>query len=157
MIDLGKKGLKPMIILWSILFLPCIISLIIYLIIAFEITILIIEIVILLAYLIILLICFNVFNKKDKMLKLTKIGFEISIYKSGKLIHTGLIKFAEIDYIVYYRLTSIVSWFAAFSYISPKSVIVVYKKNVQNELLGYMDLKDIKKISNENKIKLIIK
>ena len=36
MIDLEKKGLKPMIILWSIVLLPCIISLIICLIINFA-------------------------------------------------------------------------------------------------------------------------
>ena len=84
-------------------------------------------------------------------------GLEISIYKSGKLIYTGLIKFSEIDYIIYYRITSITGWFALFNYILPKSAIVVYKKNIQDELLGYMDFKDIKKISNENEIKLIVK
>ena len=69
MIDLEKKGLKPMIILWSIVLLPCIISLIICLIINFDMTILIILIVILLVYLFIIFICFNIFNKKNKLLK----------------------------------------------------------------------------------------
>ena len=157
MIDLEKKGLKPMIILWSIVLLPCIISLIICLIINFVMTILIITIVILLVYLFIIFICFNIFNKKNKLLKVIETGLEISIYKSGKLIYTGLIKFSEIDYIIYYRVTSITGWFALFNYILPKSAIVVYKKNIQDELLGYMDFKDIKKISNENEIKLLVK
>ena len=157
MIDLEKKGLKPIIIFLSTMFLPVIISLIICLINDFDITILIITIVILLLFIIIIYICFNIFNKKNKLMKITKIGFEINLYKSGKLIHTGLIKFNEIDYLIYYRITSIMGWFALFSYISPKSVIVVYKKNIQNELLGYMDLKDIKKISKESNVKLIVK
>lgn len=159
MFDLNKRGFKPLAILYSIVLLPCCIGLTIGTCFDFEVRLLIINIALWCCYFFILFAFYFGYNRGNKKMNVCENYFEIFIYKSGKLYAKSLIKYCEIKYIEYYRITSIKGWLGLIGYILPKSVMIIYKEkyNKQNEFLGFMNLKDIKQILENKKIKLIIK
>ena len=90
------------------------------------------------------------------MMEITNQGLLIHIYKKGKLVHKDTIKYSDIEFIYYYKMTSIKSWLATLQFVSPKSVFIKYKKekNINDELLGFMDYCEVVKLANDRKIKL---
>ena len=89
-------------------------------------------------------------------MEITNQGLFIQVYKKGKLVHKDTIKYSDIEFIYYYRMTSIKSWLATLHFVSPKSVYIKYKKekNINDELLGFMDYCEVVKLANDKKIKL---
>lgn len=156
MYDLEKKQFLPLIIAVSLLFLPPIIGLTISSILNFQQHILLILLLLIVIYVLIICIIYKITNSKSKMMEITNQGLLIHVYKKGKLIHKGTIKYSDIEFIYYYRMTSIKSWLATLHFVSPKSVYIKYKKekNINDELLGFMDYCEVVKLSNDKKIKL---
>lgn len=156
---LEQKQFIPAMILLGIPFIPCIISLIIANIILFKVELLIVLLIILMIYLTIVFILWKLSRRKNHYLLLKEDEVEIVFHDFSNGKEKLNLSVNQIIKIEYYRITSIKGWLMLFSYIFPKCLYITYKINeVENtKFIGYMDLKDIKKIATDKKIKLIIK
>ena len=160
MYNLSEKQFKPCIIFMSILFLPLISSLIVVLILHFTICVLIVFLILLSLYVFLIILFRKLYNKENTNLILYENKMVINYPNVNNCKNSLELNYDDIIKLEYYRLSSIVSWFQlVYNYVLPKCVFITYDKNydVRCELMGHMDLKDIKKIANEKGIKLIIK
>ena len=159
MYNLSNKQFKPSIIFISIIFFPIFFGLIAVLTFNFDIFIFVVFLFVLLFYILLIMLYKKISNNKNHYLVIHEEMMEIH-YSNGKKISQSLtINYNEIIKIEYFRMSSIISWLQVINGVVPKCVYVTYTKFGKEdcELIGYMDLKDIKKLTNDKKIKLIVK
>lgn len=154
---LEQKQFKPAMILFGIPFIPCIIGLIVANVILFKVELLIILLTVLSVYLTIVFILWKLSKRKNHYLLLKKDGLDISFhdFTNGKVQLE--LSFDQITKIEYYRINSLKGWLMLFSNVFPKCVYITYNINgkEQTKFIGYMDIKDVKEVANNN-IKLKI-
>lgn len=155
---LDEKQFKPEMILFGILFIPCIIGLIIVNVLLFEIKLLIMLLIIIGIYLTIVTILWKLSKRRNHYFLIKDNVIELGIYDSinGKV--KTEVEFDKIVRFEYFRINSIKGWLMLFSYVFPKCVYLTYNKNgeEQTEFIGYLDIKDIKEISKQTNSELKI-
>ncbi len=108
----------------------------------------------------ILAICLVIKESKNKKyyLKVLNDSFEISYPNLTNKGEVLTVKFTDIEKIDYYKMISFVSWLAVIQMQCPKALFITYYTNNRKEekAIGHAELKDIVKICEEKKIKLII-
>lgn len=155
---LEQKQFKPGMILLGIPFIPCIIGLVIVNIKLFKIELLIMLLTVSVIYLTIILVLWKISKKREKYLLLKDNKIELGIYDPA-IGKTKLeIEYNQIIKFEYYRINSIRGWLMLFSYVFPKCVYLTYnEKGVeQTKFIGYLDIQDIKEISQKTNSELII-
>ncbi len=156
---LNEKEFKPMLIFLSVIFLPFIVLLGIIMFLDFRLIILAIAVILLIVYILLILVLRKSSKNRENYLLIHEDMFEIYYPNIGEGTHKLKINFCDIIEIKYYKITSIRGWFQILGYVGPKCTYITYKKYGKKitELMGFFDLRDIKKITNEKGIKLIIK
>ncbi len=158
MIYLNKAIVKPLSIFISSIFIPFIILITISCFLIQEIQVYIVSCCLVLAY--ILAICLVIKESKNKKyyLKVLNDSFEISYPNLTNKGEVLTVKFTDIEKIDYYKMISFVSWLAVIQMQCPKALFITYYTNNRKEekAIGHAELKDIVKICEEKKIKLII-
>lgn len=156
---LNEKEFKPMLIFLSVVFLPCIISLGIIMFFDFRLIILIVALSMLIIYILLIFILRKVSRNKENCLIIHDELFEIYYPNIGDGSHSLNVNLCDIIEIEYYRITSIRGWLQILGYAGPKCTYITYQKYGRKitELMGFFDLRDIKKITDEKGIKLKIK
>lgn len=155
---LEPKQFKPGIILAGFMFVPCILGLIIVNILFFRTELLIILLIFFLIYLIDIFFLFRQSKKKNHYLLVKNNEIELFFVD----LIDGQIKlelqFDQIIQFEYYRINSIKGWLMLFSYTLPKCVYITYLKDGENitKFIGYLDIKEIKEISQKTKTELKI-
>lgn len=119
----------------------------------------IILIIFLSIYVFLILFFRKISNNKNHHLIVHEEMMEINYSNDNKVKYSLTINYDDIIKIEYYKLFSIFSLLNLINGVVPKCVFVTYTKYVEEvcELIGHMDLQDIKKITNDKKIKLIVK
>lgn len=156
---LDEKQFKPMVIFLSFLFFPPIIVFGIFIVLEEQYSLLVLELLIIAIYSIIILMIRRSCNNKKNYLLIHDEMFEIYYPNIGEYANELKVDFCDIIEITYYRITSIRGWLQILGYVSPKCAYITYSKygNKRTELMGFFDLNDIKKITNESGVKLKIK
>ena len=97
-------------------------------------------------------------NKKNYLI-INDDLFEIYYPNIGEGTNVLKVNFYDIIEIKYYKITSIRGWLQILGYVSPKCTYITYKRHGKKitELMGFFDLSDIREITNNKGIKLIIK
>lgn len=155
---LDQKQFKPALILFSVFFIPTILSLIVALSFLFEVELLIILFAIVALYLMLILVLWRISVRKTHCLSICEDSITINYpnVNDGK----GILKLSitQIKKIDYYKITSLSGWMMLFNYVYPKSVFITYSTSgtEKTDFVGYMDLHDLQKIANSNQIELII-
>ena len=159
MYNLSEKQFKPTIIFLSIIFYPLLLGVLAVLISSFDIMILIIFLMLLLVYVVLIIFYKKISNNKNHNLIIYDCKMVINYPNINNVKHILEISYDSIIKLEYYKITSLVSWFQLLNGIVPKCVFITYIKNGEEvcELMGHMELNDIKKIANDKNIKLIIK
>lgn len=159
MYNLSEKQFKPAIIFLSIIFYPLFLGVLAVLICNYDISILIIFLLLLVAYIVLIVFYKRISSNKAHNLILEDCKMVINYPNINRMKNTLEIYYDSIIKLEYYKMTSLISWFQLLNGVVPKCIFITYVKDGKeiSELMGYMDLKDIKKISNDKKIKLIVK
>ena len=159
MYNLSEKQFKPAFIFLSIIFYPLLLGVLAVLICDFDIMILIIFIFLLLVYIILIVFYKKISNNKAHNLILHDCRMVINYPNINNMKHVLEIYYESIIKLEYYKMTSLISWFQLLNGVVPKCIFITYIKDGKEvcELMGYMDLKDIIKIANDKKIKLLLK
>jgi len=159
MYNLSEKQFKPAIIFLSIIFCPLFLGVLVVLSCNFDIMILSIFLILLLIYVLLILFYKKISNNKNHYLIIYDSKMIINYPNINKIKHVLDINYENIIKLEYYKITSITSWFQLLNGVLPKCIFITYIKDGKEvcELMGHMELKDIKKIANDKKIKLIIK
>jgi hypothetical protein len=158
MYNLSKEQFKSAFIVISILFLPMFLGLITIIIYNFEILILIIFLILLILYIVLIIFYKKISNNNNHYLMLYSKKMEIH-YHNNKMNYVKTIKYDNIIELEYYKLSSVLSWLQLINGVFPKCVYVKHNScgKVECEPIGYMNISDIKKISKDINIKLVIK
>lgn len=160
MIYLNKGSITPLLIIYSLIFIPIITALIIALFLAYNIGILIVFIGFTIIYIlsIILIICNG--NSKKYYIEMQGVNCIIKHHKLGKSNPNILeLNIAEIQCFEYYKIKSFKNWFLMLMYYSiPNSLCIQYCISGINkfEFIGYMKKKQVVEFCNTNNIKLVI-
>ena len=160
MYNLSEKQFKPCVIFISLEFIPILVLLIVALILDFSISILIVFLFLLSMYIFLIVLFKKLYVKENSNLILYDNKMVINYPNINNCNNVLEINYDDIIKLEYFRLFSIVSWFQLFySWVLPKCVYITYEENydVRCELMGHMDLKDVKKIAIEKGIELKIK
>ena len=161
--NLIEKQFKPMVIFLSMFFYPFFLVGIVALFLEFNIGVLLVLLMFILAYIGFIMLVRKECNNKNYYLIIHDNKIEINHPDEHKTKKVVEICYEDIIQLEYYRLCSIISWVQMFLGGScPKSVYITYNKYKGFEkdvcdLVGYMDLQDIKKIAMDKNIKLVIK
>ena len=159
MIYLNEKEFKPVLIFFSVIFIPPIITLWVMTYIRFEYILIFISLCLLLIYVLLILLVRKTTKTKKNYLIIHEESFEIHYPNIGNGTNELNVKFCDVIEVEYYRITSIRGWFQILGCVAPKCTYITYLKNGKRttELMGFFDLSDIKKITSENGIRLILK
>ena len=159
MYNLSEKQFKPAVFFLSIIFFPLLLGVLAVLICNFDMIILIIFLMLLLVYITLIIFYKKISNNKNHNLIIYDCKMVINYPNINNMKHILEISYDSIIKLEYYKITSLVSWFQLLNGIVPKCVFITYIKNGKEvcELMGHMELNDIKKIANDKNIKLIIK
>lgn len=153
---LDEKQFKPAIIFTSIIICPMLIGLIAVLIFSFDIAILIIFVSILLIYIFLITLFKKISKNKQHYMILSDDKLVINYPNINKNKNTLEIFYKDIICFEYYRIYSLLGWVQVLNGVFPKCVFITYENNYEEvcELLGYMNISDIKKIAvfKKNKI-----
>lgn len=148
---LEQKQFMPSMILFGILFIPLIIGLLFATILSFDIAKLIILFVFLVLYILTILYFWKESRIKDFYLLLKNGGVEIVFFDC---MEKGKVKLdlssEQLLKIEYYRIISIIGWLTIpQSLIFPKCVFITYNIDgeIKEKFIGYMNTKDVKKVS----------
>ena len=154
---LQQKQFKPAMILHSIVFVPCIVGLLIGNIVSFNMILFITLLVLSAIYAALISFLWKMSKNKGHYLLLKSEGIEITfldIYEGQAKIN---LPYDQIKYFDYYRINSLAGWFCLYCGVLPKCVYITYDDingEEQTKFIGYMDYKDIKKITDTNNIRL---
>ena len=156
MIYLNSAEFKPFVILISVAILPVIISLLILNLFAFRISLLVILMMIVVGFVVAILVVYNNSKTKKYYLKVHKTHLELKYPNIGNGRNELKVEYENIIRLEYYKITSFRAWLMLYNYVLPKCVYITYTENgnVINELIGYMNYDDVKKISENNVIEL---
>lgn len=159
MYNLSEKQFKPAVIFLSIIFSPLLLGVLAVLIFNFDMIALIIFLMLLLVYIILIIFYKKISNNKNHNLIIYDCKMVINYPNFNNMKHVLEIDYNSIIKLEYYKISSLVSWFQLLNGVVPKCVFITYIKNGIEvcELMGHMDLNDIKKITNDKNIKLVIK
>ena len=157
MIDLKKEQFLPAFIAFSILFVPGIICGIIAQFFEFNFGFLIGVLIVLFFYSVCLGISWIECNSKTKFLRLTEKSLEIINPKIDDNKEYYQVLYNNIESIEHYKITSLSGWLQIFFNVLPRYTSINYIENgkQKNKAIGYLKLKDIRKIAADHNIKLI--
>lgn len=155
---LEQKQFKPAMILLGIPFIPCIIGLIIANIMLYKIELLIWLLILLGIYITMVIILWKFSKRKNHYLLIKDDVVELEFFDSFDSRIKLELKFDQITKFEYYRTNSIRGWLMLHSYVLPKCVYITYNLSgeEQTKFIGYLDIKDIKEISNKTNTELKI-
>ena len=157
MINLNKAQFTPSAFAISALFIPALISGTVYLFFDFSVNFLVGLLFSLCVYLCILLLFWILSNAQDRMLILKEDHFQVINPKVVNDVYCYEVKYTDIISFEHYRVTSVKSWLQLFFNIMPRYTSVNFLVNGEkvNMPVGYMKLKDIRKIASYHNIILI--
>lgn len=157
MINLNKAQFVPAVIAWSTLFVPAIIVGTGYLLFDYSAGLLVGLLCSLLVYLCIVILFWFLSNAQDRMLILNSDCFQVINPKVAYGVDYYYVKYSDIISFEHYRITSVKSWLQLFFNIMPRYTSVNFLVNGEkvNMPVGYMKLKDIRKIASDHIIILI--
>ena len=147
---LEQKQFKPEMVLFGILFIPCIFGLVIANIMLFKIQLLVILLIVLAIYLTLVFVLWKLSKRKNYYFSIMDDRVEI-VFHDFTIGKTKLeLQFNQIVKMEYYRMSSVKGWLMLYSYIFPKCVYITYniEGKLQTKFIGYMDIKDVKEIAN---------
>lgn len=151
MISLSSAQFKPMAILISVAFLPFIIFGSIFALLQRNIGAMIVFMSLSCVYVLCLVICRKCTKSEKNYLMLCERYLEIVYPNIGSGKGKLSIEYDKMIRFEYYKITSIRAWLQLYSYVTPQCAYITYTDDETEkcELMGYMDLDDIKKISAE--------
>lgn len=156
MIYTNKASFKPLMIILSFLFIPSIVTLIVCCFLIPSIPIYVILLVFILMYCLGIIAIRKESNSHRNYIKIMEdmIILKFDNFSSNEIS----IKYVDIYQIDYYRINSFISWFALICMQCPKIAFLTFSdgKSIMKKPIGYFEKKDIEKICNINKIKLVI-
>ncbi len=157
MINLNKAKFTPGVIAISALFIPALISGAVYLFFDFSVDFLVGLLISLCVYLCILLLFWILSNAQDRMLILKEESLQVINPKVVNGVYCYEVRYTDIISFEHYRITSVKSWLQLFFNIMPRYTSVNFLVNGEkvNRAVGYMKLKDIRKIASDHNIILI--
>lgn len=155
---LDEKEFQPLLILVSIVLLPCIIATIVIMCVDYDPIALYVFIALILVYVIAVVSIWFLSKRKNNYLSIMDNGMHIEYPNINRCTNKLDISFDQIVKIKYYKITSLVGWLMLYSFVLPKCVYIIYNKDDMEitDFIGYMDLKDIKDIANKNGLELEI-
>lgn len=157
MIDLNKGQFLPAFIAFSIIFVPGIICVCILMFFGFSFSYLGGMLLVFLFYFICLIISWLTSNSKTRFLCLKEESLEIINPKNPDDKTCACILYNSIMSIEHYKITSLLGWIQIFFNVLPRYTSINYiesgeKKNIP---VGYLKLKDVRKIATDHNVKLI--
>lgn len=157
MINLNKAQFTPAVIAWSALCVPAIIISTVWLFFDFSLDILVGVLIISCIYLCILFLFWLISNAQDRMLVLKEDSLQVLNPKVADDADCYEVQYSNVISFEHYRISSVKSWLKIFFYILPRytSVNLLVNGEEVNRPVGYMKLKDIRKIASDHNIKLI--
>ena len=158
MFYLNKAQFEPAMILFGLLFIPCIIALIVANFMFSGLVVFLTLILVLAIYIVIVIFNLKESQKTDYYLLLNNQEMEI-VYHDLILSKTKInLSFDQINRIEYYRMNSLKGWSMLYSYLYPKCVFMTYTLNGEEKtvFIGYLNYEDIKMITNQNNIDLVV-
>ena len=156
MISLSFAQFKPMAILISVAFLPFIIFGSIFVLLQRNIGAMIVFMSLSCVYALCMVICRKCVKSEKYYLMLHERYLEIVYPNIGSGKGKVNIEYDKIIRFEYYKITSIRAWLQLYNYVLPQCVYITYTDDEKEkcELMGYMNLEAIKKISAEYGVEL---
>ena len=151
MISLRSAQFKPMAILISVAFLPLIIFGSIFVLLQRNIGAMIVFMSLSCVYALCMVICRKCVKSEKYYLMLHERYLEIVYPNIGSGKGKVNIEYDKMIRFEYYKITSIRAWLQLYNYVTPQCVYITYTDDEKEkcELMGYMNVEDIKKISAE--------
>ena len=161
MIYLNKKQFLPAMILINVIFVPLILPLSFVSIYDLHIPSLIILGIMLIVYLLLVFYFFKVSRSTKNYLVIQGEGLEICCENKYCDQSTGIwkVSYRKIIRLEYYKISSLMGWFSLWTGLCPRCVFLTIRNNSgieESVFIGYLDLDQVRMLSQKGNIELLI-